>query len=720
MRYRWKILILFLTIAMVPIMVIRTVGIRSVRRLGNELVLQARANRISGLQRQIQQLVTGYAAVLQAGREQIDMALLLQTRAVEQALARPAEPGAKIYTTEDFNSGAHLPPDTTLSSFQFRSRPDESIDPLKVSYAEQVFKLAAGADPKQMAEDAARLASLTPLCKQISDRLTGLVFWQNTGLANGLYSSYPGHNGIPRRFDPREQPWYRHAPESGESWSAPYIDPETRQVVVAAVASVKRPDGTTAGVTSLVVPVSSLLDRRLLFQNIPPETGSFIVYPVKREDSGKIGARIFARDEYIGVQHRNWRAQMGSEWLESGDGKQAREIIRDLEAGVGGVRRMPYKGKESLWVYGPVHRPSALVLITPYEEILKPAERARQYMNGQIDGLLRYTRYHIYGTILLVTILAFAFSRSVTRPIRQLAQGAGRLAAGRFDSRVEIRTRDEFGDMGKVFNSIGPRLKELYQVRHSLALAMEVQQNLLPRRIPQVSGLDIAGTSIYCDETGGDYYDFYEDSSSESKRIAAVVGDVSDHGIPSALLMTTARAFLKQRASRPGSIRDIVIDVNNLLARDVRGSGRFMTLFYAQIDPHERRIRWVRAGHEPAWLYDPASDTFSELGGNGLPLGAFENSEYEEMQRTVAAGQVFVIGTDGIWEATNSEGAAFGKEALRRIIRAEAGKPAGEILSAVIEAVNRFRSDFEQKDDITLVVIKIESGGKDCIGQGDK
>jgi len=321
---------------------------------------------------------------------------------------------------------------------------------------------------------------------------------------------------------------------------------------------------------------------------------------------------------------------------------------------------------------------------------------------------LKFTRYAIYGTVLLVAILAFMFSRSVTRPIQALAAGAKGLARGQFESRVAIHSKDEFGDVGRIFNSVGPRLKELYHMRHSLALAMEVQQNLLPKRDPDVSGLDISGTSIYCDETGGDYYDFLTFPQSDPGNIRVVVGDVSEHGIPSALLMTTARALLRQRTALSDSIQDIIFDVNNHLARDIRASGRFMTLFYAEISSREKYIRWVRAGHDPAFIYDPVSNTFSELTGKGLPLGVFENSEYEESRRQIASGDIIVIGTDGIWETLNAEGAMFGKEALKHVIRSKAKKPARKIAAAVINAVNNFRSSLEQEDDITIVVIKIK------------
>jgi len=707
MRYRWKILILFLTIALVPIMAFRSIGVRAVNRMGNELATRSRENRIAHLQKQIQLLVTSYASVLYAGREQVEMALLLQAREAERCLAQKPEPPPTVYFAEDFNSGTNLPEDTTPSSFHFRSRPDETIDLLNVSYSQQVFKLAPGTDPAEVKADISRLSALTPVYQEISRRLQGLIYWQNTSLANGLHSVYPGHNGIPQRLNPREQDWYQNALLATERWSDHYVDPATRQVVVAAAAPIRRPDKTIAGVTSLVVPVSSLLDRRFLFQNIPPETSAFMIILTRREDGSRTGARIFARDAHMDIKNRHWRARMGSDWLESDDPEQFQAMISDLTNGINKARRMPYKGRDSLWVYGASHIRSFLVLITPYEEILKPAEESKRYMEGQIESLLTVTRYGIYGTVLLVALLAFIFSRSVTRPIQALAQGARELSRGQFDSRVIIRSRDEFGDVGKIFNTVGPHLKELYHMRQSLALAMEVQQNLLPQDDPGVSGLDISGSSIYCDETGGDYYDFLTGPENDPGNARVLVGDVSDHGIPSALLMTTARALLRQRTSLPGSIENIISDVNNHLVRDIKASGRFMTLFYAQISSRDKYIRWVRAGHDPALIYDPVSDTFSELAGKGLPLGTFENCTYEESRREIASGQIIVIGTDGIWETVNAGGSMFGKEALKHTIRSNAEKPAREIVSAVIDAVTRFRSSREQEDDITLVVVKI-------------
>jgi serine phosphatase RsbU (regulator of sigma subunit) len=250
--------------------------------------------------------------------------------------------------------------------------------------------------------------------------------------------------------------------------------------------------------------------------------------------------------------------------------------------------------------------------------------------------------------------------------------------------------------------------KEHRRVQHSLSLAMEVQQNLLPNTDPNVAGLDISGKSTYCDETGGDYYDFLEVGDSTDGKIGIVVGDVSDHGIPSALLMATVRAHIRQRCSAYGNIDLVVADVNRKLAQDVKESGRFMTLFYAEIDRPQSIVRWVNAGHDPVMVFDSAKDTFEELnGGSNLALGVMEDSQYVEAQREIAAGQIMVMATDGIWEARNADGEMFGKDRLYKVIRQNALQTAAEIQTAVFESIRRFRQNTRLEDDMTLVVVKV-------------
>ena len=293
-------------------------------------------------------------------------------------------------------------------------------------------------------------------------------------------------------------------------------------------------------------------------------------------------------------------------------------------------------------------------------------------------------------------------------PLREIIQALKDIRRGNFDRKVPVRSNDEIGYTGDVINGMTKGLKERDRMRHSLLLAKEIQQNLLPGREPHIDGLDISGRSIYCDETGGDYYDFLDTAKPGERKICVVVGDVSDHGIPSALLMTTARAFLRQRMSRAGDLNRIVSDVNRQLARDVEESGQFMTLFLCEIDVDNQWVRWVRAGHDPALIYDLETDSFDELGGRGLALGVFEDSKYQTLTREIKPGQIIAIGTDGIWETTNIQGQQFGKERFKNVIQANASENAVEILTRVINEVDDFAGQSEKSDDVTLVIIKVE------------
>jgi sigma-B regulation protein RsbU (phosphoserine phosphatase) len=305
-------------------------------------------------------------------------------------------------------------------------------------------------------------------------------------------------------------------------------------------------------------------------------------------------------------------------------------------------------------------------------------------------------------------VLTMLVSRNLTMPLKEIIQTLSGVRNGRFDKKVQVTSNDEIGYTGEVINEMTEGLQERDRIRRSLSIAKEVQQHLVPAVAPTIQGLDIAGQSIYCEETGGDYFDYLPVDKNEPGKIKIVVGDVSDHGIASALLMTTARAFLRQCASKTGNLNQILADVNRQLSRDVEDSGRFMTLFLCEIDSPNRIIRWANAGHDPAFTFDPDSGNFEELAGHSLPLGVSEKAAYQEFQRKILPGQILLIGTDGIWESQNARGQMFGKERFRHVISTHARETAIEILQAVIDELNRFSHPLGKEDDVTLVVVKVE------------
>ena len=255
----------------------------------------------------------------------------------------------------------------------------------------------------------------------------------------------------------------------------------------------------------------------------------------------------------------------------------------------------------------------------------------------------------------------------------------------------------------RLYDRLADYSRSLEKIIAALNLAQEVQQNLLPQRPPLLESIDVAGRSLYCDETGGDYYDYIE---LPNRNLSIVVGDVSGHGVSAALLMASVRGYLRALTTLSNSTGDIITGVNRLISVDTAETGQFMTLFYLVVEPRNNQIIWVRAGHDPGFLYCPHTDQFEELGGAGLALGVDENWSYTDYNRTVEPGQIVLLTTDGIFEAHNPEGEMFGKTRFKDVVRHTAGLEAEGIRKAVFEAVTDYRGAEAQEDDITLVVLK--------------
>jgi sigma-B regulation protein RsbU (phosphoserine phosphatase) len=250
---------------------------------------------------------------------------------------------------------------------------------------------------------------------------------------------------------------------------------------------------------------------------------------------------------------------------------------------------------------------------------------------------------------------------------------------------------------------------DLTDQKKALELAGKVQKSLIPAKPPRIDGLDLAGRSEPCQEVGGDYFDFLYGPEYPEGTLKVVIGDISGHGVDAALLMTTARAFTRTRSVQSARPSEVMANINRDLALDMGDSGSFMTLFYMEIDPVQRRACWVRAGHEPALLYCPVRNQFEELAGIGLPLGVDKDTVFAEQELSALHPRTLLaLGTDGIWEARDPEGRLFGRKRFRDILRREAAHSAEDIVNAVFAEVSRFCRGMPYQDDVTLVIIKIE------------
>lgn len=344
-----------------------------------------------------------------------------------------------------------------------------------------------------------------------------------------------------------------------------------------------------------------------------------------------------------------------------------------------------------------------LVIIAPGEKVLQP--------------LIKFRLAYIITTLSCITILLWFIRSSLkqtTQSIVQVSKAADELASGKFSKPFEISTKDEVGDLLNSFNRMTSQLHRGVQLKKAMEIAKEVQMTLLPQNDYSDAGITASGVSLYCDETGGDYFDFIE-SEIHAGKLHVAVGDVVGHGIGAALLMATLRALLRVRVQQPGSAAGHITDINRYLCWDTLQYGNFSSLFYLEIEPSPNRVQWVRAGHEPALLYSPANDTFVELQGSGIVLGL--DAEIQYMGNTFSLTHpkhILMIGSDGLWELKNEQNERFGKERVKEIIRSTHQAQPSKIIERITEEVTMFRGSAEQLDDITLVIIALEPG---CLEQ---
>jgi sigma-B regulation protein RsbU (phosphoserine phosphatase) len=316
-----------------------------------------------------------------------------------------------------------------------------------------------------------------------------------------------------------------------------------------------------------------------------------------------------------------------------------------------------------------------------------------------------------FGALLIAAAAAWLLTGLVMRPLGQLSDYLRRVGQGRLQDDLLLTDFPEFMRLSFALNSLVEGLRERVKLRQSLAMAMEVQQRLLPSEVPDCPGLDIAGRSYYCDQTGGDYYDYLRIDRLPGTTAVIAIGDVSGHGVASAMVMAAARVVLRNRCREAQSLAELLTQVNAQVAQD-SGRGRYMTLLLTAVDAQRGELRWASAGHREPLLLDPGADSFRALQGAGIPLGVAESADYEEYHGDAPRpGQVLLLATDGLWEAANTGGEAYGLERLCAVMRANAQGSANEICGAIALDVIAYCGRRAQDDDISFVVVKVVDTG---------
>jgi serine phosphatase RsbU (regulator of sigma subunit) len=502
-------------------------------------------------------------------------------------------------------------------------------------------------------------------------------------------------------YDPRQRPFYKKAKQKGRLvWLEPYVFYHQEVPGISCAVPVYDGAGKLRGVFSVDFDLNALSEfigglsvgehsRVFLFT----DQQALLAHPDfhktggTRHGAGKLLTLADAGDPLVDA----FRHSLSKETVDPDqDGFHFFEFRHDGTAYMASTTAFRL-GDDQVWVIG---------AIAPKADFFADVWRSQAAALGGAAA-----------AVVIAVVLAALMARRVSGPVQALVGFMRKVGAGDLDARADLGFSAEFRQLSDELNHMIADLRDRLRLRHSLDIAMEVQQRLLPQKPPAVRGLDVAGHSTYCDETGGDYYDFLILDRAAPNRVLLALGDVMGHGVAAALVMAGARAVLRDRADPKRGLAELMGRLNRLLAADHEGT-RFMTMHLAVADAGTGEYRWVSAGHDPALLYDPAADNFQELDGADLPLGVMDDTAYEERHfQPLKPGQVVFLGTDGVWEMPNAGGEQFGKERLREVLRAAAGGTAADVVAAVLDRLAAFRGDARAVDDVTFVVLKAQPAG---------
>ncbi len=501
-------------------------------------------------------------------------------------------------------------------------------------------------------------------------------------------------------YDARTRPFYTLAKSKGQlAWTAPYMFFTQKIPGISCVVPVKHPDGSFRGVFSVefdlnalskFVNTLSVSENSRIFLFTPDQT--LLAHPnlrnltAKSATSGKMLTLADTGDPFVEV----FRQHLQPAHLQPGSSLETDEFHffpfkHDGTHYLASTTVFSIGGGQT-WVVGAV---------APESDFLAGVWRTRVlYIAAAAFALL------------LAIVLAGITARRISRPIRSVITFMNAVGAGDLDGKADFKGGLEFRLLSNALNNMLVHLRERLHLRSSLKIAMDVQQSLLPASDPVSPLLDVAGKSNYCDQTGGDYYDFIDVTALPPDFLLVAVADVMGHGLPSALVMATARAALRTCAQKESCLAQIMTRTNQVLSADNRHK-RFVTLSLILIDAPSRKVRWASAGHDPAIVYHPASDAFTELEGGDIPLGIMEGTRYEEyISAPLPENAVMVIGTDGIWEMFNEDQKQYGKPRLQAVIRDHHAKTAAQIGAALEADLKSFRGSATPADDVTFVIIK--------------
>jgi len=333
---------------------------------------------------------------------------------------------------------------------------------------------------------------------------------------------------------------------------------------------------------------------------------------------------------------------------------------------------------------------------------------------GEVGPALIFALKLIGAVFLILEILAFltgfVLTRTITRAIGDLYEATRHVRRGDFSYRVRVHQRDQLGSLGESFNEMTTSISDLIaeqrqrqRLEHEISIAREVQEQLFPRSLPSMAGIELGAICRPARSVSGDYYDFIRLGP---RQLGIALADISGKGIFAALLMASVQAALRSMASIDGHYgpANLVSRLNEHLFRNT-SDDRYATFFYAVYDAASGLLTYTNAGHlAPFFVNDGKVQRLDE---GGTVVGLFETATYAQGAIKVSPGGVLVAFSDGLTEPENVYGEEFGLDRLREEILRQRHMPPQRVAENLIRASEQWAGTPEQADDITVVVARM-------------
>jgi len=546
------------------------------------------------------------------------------------------------------------------------------------------------------------------------DKPDPVRYYQWTSISEGPVAALDRSS----QFDVHARPWFQptidafhQAEENHEPmeprWTAPYLSNTTGKAAITVSIAARGPDGLVR-----VVAVYTSLEQLSRFTMAHRLRTSGLVLVATEEPLGEgddTGTRMFVVGLPAGVEledGEHWRSLIGRPFAELGiqtlvDAVSAYDAVVARDPSIEERNRysLKYRSQGETW-WGALEdlrldsdtRLWMLVLV-PESDLLFGADEVG---------------WGLAATLLLIFALgvrrAARLAGFISTPLEHLAHESERISRGDLEPGDVLQSPvKEIQSLAEAQDRMRDGLKSLMKLEGDLQLARQIQQRTLPQDIPEVDGFEIAGWSEPAEETAGDTWDVIE---RDDGHVWLILADATGHGVGPALSVVQARAMIRAISHLGTSLSEAVNQVNQQLCADLP-PGRFITLWFGELDPGSRTLTSFSAGQAPLFHYRAASDEFKSVEADTYPFG-IDPGPIEKEPRIIQMdkGDMFIVISDGIFEAEAPDGEQMGTERVLDALRTERKHDLDGVLTALRATVESFTRGQPARDDQTIVLLR--------------